>query len=341
MRIIRRRAYARAGLFGNPSDGFGGKTIAFTCGDFWAEAVLYEWDQLEIVSLAEDRSAFRSLEELRHDVDLHGYYGGIRLVKATIKRFAEYCRSQRIVLHDQNFAVRYQTSIPRSVGLAGSSAIITACLRALCEFYEVTIDRRLAPSLVLSVETEELGIPGGLQDRVVQTYEGLVHMDFSPAASESIDGLTCGTYTPLDPSLLHNVYLAYDAEAGEPTDVVHTPLRQRFAAGDPAVVGAMQRLADLTDEARDALQAGRTDDLKRLCDENFDLRRSICSLAPRQEAMVNAARAAGASAKFAGSGGAIVGFYDDEPAFECLREALASMGCHALRPLLGGEAQGR
>ena len=332
MEIIRRRAFARAGLFGNPSDGFGGKTIAFVVRDFWAEAVLYEWDQLEIVSLVDDRSAFRSLDELTHDVDLHGYYGGIRLVKASIKRFAEYCRGKGLPLHDRTFAIRYQTNIPRSVGLAGSSAIITACLRALSAFYGVAIEPRVQPSLALSVETDELAIPGGLQDRVVQAYEGLVHMDFAQEAGATIDGMFCGAYEPLDASLLQNVYVAYDAEAGQPTDVVHTPLRQRYEAGDAAVVSVMQRLAALTDEARGALAAGRGEELRRLCDENFDLRRSICTLAPRQRAMVSAARAAGATAKFAGSGGAIVGFFPDDAGFDRLRQSLSAMGCRTLRP---------
>ena len=34
------------------------------------------------------------------------------------------------------------------------------------------------PSLALSVETDELQIPAGLQDRVAQVYEGVTYMDF-------------------------------------------------------------------------------------------------------------------------------------------------------------------
>ena len=44
MIIIRKRAYARAGLVGNPSDGYSGKTISLIVRNFWAEVVLYEWD---------------------------------------------------------------------------------------------------------------------------------------------------------------------------------------------------------------------------------------------------------------------------------------------------------
>ena len=191
MFLTRKRAYARAGLLGNPSDGYHGKTISISVRNFWAEVVLYEWDTVEIVLAEDDRARFDSVHELARDVRLHGYYGGIRLIKATIKRFVEYCRAGNVPLHDRNFSVRYQTTIPRQVGLAGSSAIIVATLRCLMEFYDVQIPIEAQPSLVLSVEKEELGIAAGLQDRVIQVYEGLVYMDFDPGQERSVDGLRC------------------------------------------------------------------------------------------------------------------------------------------------------
>ena len=172
MLLIRKKAFARAGLVGNPSDGYHGKTISLVIPDFWAEATLYEWDQVEVVWSQEDHSRFESVDELVRDVRLHGYYGGVRLVKATIKKFADYCRRQGHRLSGQNFSIRYQSNVPRQVGLAGSSAIIVATFARLTEFYGVEIPRRVLPSLALSVETEELGIAAGLQDRVVQVYEG-------------------------------------------------------------------------------------------------------------------------------------------------------------------------
>ena len=141
MILIRKRAYARAGLLGNPSDGYHGKTISLSVRDFWAEVVLYEWDTVDIVLAEDDRARFSSIYDLALDVRLHGYYGGIRLIKATIKRFVDYCDRRGIPLHDRNFSVRYETRIPRQVGLAGSSAIITATLRGLMEYYGVEIPR--------------------------------------------------------------------------------------------------------------------------------------------------------------------------------------------------------
>src|SRR6185295_19318907 len=79
MFLTRKRAYARAGLLGNPSDGYNGKTISISVRNYWAEVVLYEWHSVDIVLADDDRATFDSVYELARDVRLHGYYGGIRL----------------------------------------------------------------------------------------------------------------------------------------------------------------------------------------------------------------------------------------------------------------------
>src|SRR3712207_2563678 len=102
MLLLRRTAYARAGLVGNPSDGYHGKTISLSVRNFRAGVVLYEWEDVEVVQTDMDQSSFRSVHDLVRDVKLHGYYGGMRLLKATIKKFVEYCLSQGHPLHDRN-----------------------------------------------------------------------------------------------------------------------------------------------------------------------------------------------------------------------------------------------
>ncbi len=331
MHLIRKTAHARAGLVGNPSDGYNGKTISVIVNQFRAQVTMYEWDQLEIVWSQEDRSSFRSIRELAHDVRLHGYYGGIRLVKAVIKKFVEYCISRGHRLHDRNFSVRYESDIPRQVGLAGSSAIIVATLRCLMEYYGVEIPREVQPSLVLSVETVELRIAAGLQDRVIQVYEGLVYMDFAQDRMQLLRGLKCGVYEPLDPALLPPLYVAYSTDISEPTEVFHNNLRARFEQGEPAVVNAMKRFAELAFEARQAILDRDASKLARLINENFDLRRSICRLPTKQIDMIERARAAGASSKFAGSGGAIIGTFPDEATLERLKANLAPIGGKVIR----------
>jgi glucuronokinase len=332
MLLIRKRAHARAGLVGNPSDGYHGKTISLIVKNFHVEAVLYEWDDVELVLGPESQHRFDSVHELVRDVKLHGYYGGLRLVKAAVKKFVEYCYRQKLDLHSRNFSVRFDSTIPRQVGLAGSSAIIVAVLRCLTEFYGVEIPTEVQPSLALAAEVEELHIAAGLQDRVIQTYEGLVYMDFSK--DRQTNGLIHGEYERLDPKLLPPVYLAYKAEVSEPTEVFHNDIRGRFRAGEPLVVNAMQTFAGLAAKARDALTAGDHTELSRLMDTNFDTRRSIYQLPAGQIEMIEVGRRCGASAKFAGSGGAIIGTYRDEAMFEELKRALDTIGCVVIKPIV-------
>lgn len=332
MIIIRKRAYARAGLLGNPSDGYHGKTISVIVANFWAEVVLYEWDSVDIVLTEEDRAQFSCVQDLAKDVKLHGYYGGIRLIKATIKRFVEYCESQQLTIPNRNFSVRYQTNIPRQVGMAGSSALITATLRCLMGFYGIEIPREAQPSLVLSVEKEELGIGAGLQDRVIQAYEGVVYMDFDVAHEHLVGGMKAYHYEPLSPDLLPPLYVAYHSTLSEPTEVFHNDIRGRFDRGEAQVVNAMKHFAELAAWGREALLKRDTKRLAELMDENFNTRRSIYNLAPWQIQMVEVARQCGASAKFAGSGGAIIGTYDGEEMFGELSAKLAAIGSRVIKP---------
>jgi len=332
MIIIRKRAYARAGLLGNPSDGYHGKTISLIVRNFSAEVVLYEWDSVDIVLAENDRAQFRSVQDLAKDVKLHGYYGGIRLIKATIKRFVDYCQTHRLELQKRNFSVRYQTDIPRQVGLAGSSALIVATLRCLMEFYDIDVPREAQPSFVLSVERDELGISGGLQDRVVQVYEGLVYMDFDPAHEHLVNGLVSYHYEPMSPDLLPPLYIAYHASLSEPTEVFHNDIRGRFNRGEENVVKAMKHFAGIAARGRQALLAHDLNQLAKLIDENFDTRRSIYNLPPWQIQMVETARECGASAKFAGSGGAIIGTYEGETMYEELCRRMTTIGSRVFKP---------
>ena len=329
--IITTKAYPRAALIGNPSDGYYGKTIAFTFSNFSATATLYESPELVIEPGPRDGSTFASVEDLADDVRKYGYYGGIRLIKAAIKRFGEYCRANGVSLHGRNFTIRYSSDIPNLVGLAGSSAIITACMRAMMAFYGVTIPNAQLANIVRAVENEELGIAAGLQDRVAQAYQGLVYMDFDRGL---LDGRGYGEYRPLPRDIMPPLYIAYRTDLSEGSEVFHNNIRDRFNAGDEAVVGAMRRWAALTDAALAAMEARDYPELSRLMDENFEMRAGLYKLSEGNLRMVKVAREAGASAKFSGSGGAIVGVCPDDATYARLEGALAKLGVVTLRPQL-------
>ena len=327
--IVQTRAYARAGLIGNPSDGYFGRTISFIIKNFSAKVTLYESPRLSILPQRSDRLEFRDYGEFLEDVRLHGYYGGIRLIKAAIKRFGDYCaRIGRAI--DRNFSIEYETDIPVRVGLAGSSAIVAATMRALTEFFGVQIPKPVLPGLILSVELDELKIGAGMQDRVIQVYEGAVFMDFDTERMER-DGF--GLYEPLDPNALPPLFVAYHDNLAEGTELTHNDLRSRYNRGEPEVLAAIKRWAELAQQARDLILAGRGREIGPLMDANFDLRASILHISPGNRELVETGRRLGAAVKFAGSGGAVVGCRDGDPErLRRLAEAYAGMGATLIVP---------
>ncbi len=348
--IIRTKAYPRAGLIGNPSDGYNGKTIAFTFDAFSANIELWESPELELLPSRRDHSVFKGLSGLHSDVKHHGYYGGFRLLKATCKAFLDYCLERGISLDDRNFTLRYSSNIPNQVGLAGSSAIITACVRALMGFYEVDISRHSLANLVLSVETNELAIPAGLQDRVAQAYGGMMYMDFS---KDIMDERGYGEYESIDPSpIAEALYVAYREDLSQGTEIYHNDLRNRYNKKDPEVLAAIQQWADYTIEFRQFLELPLNEPipgvsrpsteipfpisvvqrLNTVLNQNFDLRASLYDVGNGNRRMVDIAREFGASAKFAGSGGAIVGLLEDVEAYTVMEKKFAEEGVRVLRP---------
>jgi glucuronokinase len=278
------RAYARAALAGNPSDGFGGAVLACCVGELraWARA------EPATTAVSDPPSA---------------------LVDAAIARFARGpCR------------VRWGTDVPREVGLAGSSAIVTATVRALCGLHRHALEPGDLAEMVLAVEVQDLGIAAGPQDRYAQAHEGLILMDFSGRRPR---------VERLDRELLPALYLAWHTEAAETSHAVHGGLRER--ADQPALRRAMALLAGHARAARDALLAGDRSAFAAALDASFDEREALLELDARHVSMVHAARAAGASANYAGSGGAIVGTLPSA-GLEPVATALKALGCEVIAP---------
>ena len=101
----------------------------------------------------------------------------------------------------------------------------------------------------------------------------------------------------------------------------------------PEVHAAVREWASLTDKVRAALASHQYDFLPALLDRNFDLRCEVCgsSVSAKNRRMVQIARQFGASAKFTGSGGAIIGTYRAET-FDDMRIELKKYGVEVIKP---------
>lgn len=304
-------AHARAALVGNPSDGYRGATLATVVRDFAAEATVRDGVSAD---------------------DLPD----IELVAATVRRFRRFAGLRDVEDVDRPLAIEVSSTIPERVGLAGSSAIVVAVLRALSELFAFPIPRQELPSLALAVEVEELGIMAGLQDRVAQVYDTLVLMDF---ARDEKQPAGQGAYEPLDPALLPPLYLAWRPDAAEPSQIVHGDLRARFDRGELRVHIAMAELRELALAAKQALQDGDAKLFGGLMDRSANIRSAVLDLKPEHWRMVTLARECGATANYTGSGGAIVGTHDGPETMAAVRAALEADGCRVIEPTVApGEA---
>ena len=329
--IIKSQAYARAGLLGNPTDGYFGKTISDIVKNFGVTVSLYETPELCIEPQYQDLNVFKNIHELVESVSLTGYYGGLRIIKATIKRFYQYLKENTIKFSNKNFTIRYYTSIPRQVGLAGSSAIVTATMKALMSFYNIKIPIEILPTLVLSVERDELGIKAGLQDRVIQCYEGCVYMDFN---KEFVNKKGHGKYERLDINLLPRLYIAYKTDLSKISGAMFNDLSSRFERGESTAVDTVNKIAELAQSGKKALIEKNHKLLFDLINENFDLRKKIMNISDSNIEMVETARKCGASAKFTGSGGAIIGMYNDDETLTKLIVNLKKINVRVIKPYI-------
>ncbi|EEF40976.1 ATP binding protein, putative [Ricinus communis] len=331
---IEHKAYARVGLLGNPSDVYYGRTISFSLANFWASVRLQPSDDLIIQPHPKhDLVRFSSIDHLVNRLQSEGYYGGVRLLMAICKVFFLYCEENEIHLHSRNFTLNYDTNIPRQTGLSGSSAIVTAALNCLLDFYKVRhlIKVDIRPKLVLSAE-QELGIVAGLQDRVAQVYGGLVYMDFS---KENMDRLGHGIYTPMDIELLPPLHLIY-AENPSDSGKVHSTVRQRWLNGDKFIISLMAEVADVALEGRTAILEKNYAKLADLMNLNFDLRRSMFGddvIGALNIEMVEVARRVGAASKFTGSGGAVVVYCPGGPSQIKLLEDACQLAGFTIQPV--------
>ena len=318
-------AYARVGLLGNPSDAYGGKAIAFSLANFRARVWLEEDSSFCIEPASPGGSRWPSILDAAQPLRAGEGDDGERLIRAALRRLL--LRFPAIEALDPGDArhrarLRYETNVPRQVGLSGSSALVIASLRGLLAWLGCELSNDELAALALAAEVEELGIAAGPMDRLIQAHEGCMWMDFGDPTAHG----------PLDPALLPALFVAWDPKGGASSAIVHRDIRARFQRGDKAVREAMAVFPTLVDEALACLARGDHARFAELMDRNFDTRAAIWQLAPRDHELVSIGRDRGHAVKQTGSGGAVVGVLSHEADFAPLERAYREAGYCAIRP---------
>ena len=304
-------AFPRAGLLGNPSDLYGGRGIGFTFEDYAAEVRFLPANESESAGSHSFELGASLTPSFSRDPE-------IPILQATRRVLGELGLSQG----DQSlFQLQVSCDIPRQVGLSGSSAIILAALRAVCAGIGLQADVDVLAALALRVETDFMDIAAGPMDRIVQSYGGLVAMDFELGKVERIDS-----------ALMPPIAILIDRSPGQDSGSVHSPVRERWEAGDSEVRAVMAEFRPLVEHGLRCLRTGDIGGLRQCVDRNFDLRAMVFPISDRDRAVIDLVRSCGAAAKFCGSGGAILALHEDPGLLDEICLQIGDQGFEGIRP---------
>ena len=308
---------------GNPSDGFGGAVLGTVVPGLEASVTATESTGVVIVG-PNVTEQWPSLAMWRDDIASHGVRGEQRIIVASLFTLAEHVRRTHHDSADRSgVAVSWSTDIPRSVGLAGSSALAVATIDAVASCWGVTLDRRVCAALALSAERDVLGIAAGWQDRIVQAFGRTVLVD--TAIMTEVDGVSVPHVRTVDPVPVRLV-ASWNADLATSSDDYHAPLRR-----DPRSLAApMAELAAVARHATASLERGDIPAFAAAVDEGWRIRQSCVPLHSDHAALIELVRASGVAATTPGSGGSVVAICPNSDAVDQVREALASATCESL-----------
>lgn len=314
---VTRTVPARVGLVGNPSDGFGGAVLATVVPALTARVVAAPCDGV-VLDGAGRVGRWSSLGNWLDVVERTGHGDEQRLMSAALWVVARHMGDRA-----SGIELRWDTTIPRSVGLAGSSALAVGVIDAASAAWGIDLDRRVVAALALCAERDVLGIAAGWQDRVVQAVGRTVLVD--AARMDLVDGTEVPVVTtPADPALT----LLVGWRDGDPTssDDYHAPLRR-----SPELLAApMAELASLARHAAAAWSRGDVAAVGAAMDAGWVVRQACAPLRDDHAALVELVRATGVAATTPGSGGSVVAVAADPARLVAAAEALDAHGCRSV-----------
>lgn len=217
------------------------------------------------------------------------------------------------------------SDFPVGAGLGGSSAAGVALAAACAVHQGRVLDAHALAEWSRAVEVEEMGVAGGRQDHYAAAFGGALGLTFGVETTVDQIRLSDSTITALERRCLL-VYTGESRISGTTISAVLNAYRDR----EPRVLYALDRMKALAIQMRDALFRGDVDALAALVDEHWVHQRSLHPgiTTPRIEALVNAARRAGATgvkALGASGGGCVIVLAPDD-AVDSVGRAVSEWG---------------
>ena len=154
--MIRSTTSGRAGIIGNPTDGYGGAMIACSVKNC-AAASIEPHDEL----LVQNQNGSKVLH-WKNDFENKGDYFDI--FRSVLRYFKAY---------DIKAKITTQSNIPVQAGLAGSTAILSSLLSAVLAYMGKDVNRYQLAEINRDIELNYLKCQCGYHDAYMTTFGGL------------------------------------------------------------------------------------------------------------------------------------------------------------------------
>lgn len=218
------------------------------------------------------------------------------------------------------------SDFPVGAGLGGSSAAGVALAAAIHVWRGQTLDDRDAlAEESRATEAEELGIPGGRQDHYAAAWGGALDLVFGERTGVTRIALTAATRAALESRCV----VVYTGESRISGDTI-TAVMNAYAAREPRVMGALERMKELAGEMAAALALGDIDTLAAAVGEHWVHQRSLDPAIPTPliDRLLLAARDAGAigGKALGASGGGCVLAIAAHDRTDDVRRAMTALG---------------
>lgn len=281
-------APGRAGIIGNPTDGYGGTMIACSIKNR-AKVTIEKADQLII-----ENDFGRKVLRWKSDFENQGDYFDV--VRAVLRYFKAYDMKARITVY---------TNVPVQAGLAGSTAVLSAVLAAVSTFLGYKYHRYHMAELNRIIELHYMKCHCGYQDAYMTTFGGLNYLDFrGKEYYKDLDKEIYATVEPLSQYVGKLPFVIAHTGIKHHSGNFHKPLRERWLEGERAVIEGYEEIAAIAREGKKALINQDWDELAYLMNKNHEIQNSLTDSGEQNLYMMKVAMENGAlAAKLAGAGG--------------------------------------
>jgi mevalonate kinase len=213
-----------------------------------------------------------------------------------------------------NLNIKITSSIPVASGLGSGAAVTVALTRALATHFNYPMTDEEVNAFTYEIEKLYHGTPSGIDNTVV-TYAKPVYF---------VKGRSIETFTVGSPFTI----VIGDTDISAPTKESVSDVRKLWEADKAKWEGVFDQIGRIANEARDAIERGRIEELGNLMIQNHAFLQEMTVSSPKLDALASAAIKAGAlGAKMSGGGrgGNMIALVEAEVS-ESVSEALLHAG---------------